>query len=334
MTVREALEKCLHHENLTSEEAQRVMSQLMLGEVHHGLIGGFLTAMQMKGLTGAELAGFVNGMRHHSLQYDFNVPNLVDTCGTGGGRATFNVSTGAAILAAACGAKVAKHGNRAMTSKCGSADVLEALGVPIEGDLDSQQKRMEENGLVFLFAPTHHPAMRHVAPVRKELGFRTFFNLIGPLANPANANRQVIGVYDEKALPIMAEALRILGTDHAYVVHGGDGMDEVSPSASTKYVEVKGEKITEGTWSPADFGIAPLPDEALTHGEDAYENAEILRTALTDAGSLRSQAILPTTAVTLVLAGVAGSLEEAAATAQNAIATGAAQDLLNRLTHG
>ncbi|MCA0361389.1 MAG: anthranilate phosphoribosyltransferase [Armatimonadetes bacterium] len=334
MTVREALQKCLLHENLTTEEAQRVMSQLMLGEVHHGLIGGFLAAMQMKGLTGAELAGFVSGMRHHSLQYDFDQENLVDTCGTGGGRATFNVSTGAAILAAACGAKVAKHGNRAMTSKCGSADVLEALGVPIEGDLESQRKRMEENGLVFLFAPTHHPAMRHVAPVRKELGFRTFFNLIGPLANPANANRQVIGVYDEKALPIMAEALRILGTAHAFVVHGGDGMDEVSPSAPTKYVEVKGENITEGTWSPEDFGISPLPDEALTHGEDAYENAEILRTALTDAGSLRSQAILPTTAVTLVLAGVAGSLSEAADQAKNAIATGAAQDLLNRLTHG
>ncbi|ARU41605.1 anthranilate phosphoribosyltransferase [Armatimonadetes bacterium Uphvl-Ar1] len=331
MRVEEALMRIIGGVNLTAEEAERVMSNLMLGEVHHGVIGGFLVGMQVKGVTGEELAGFARGMRRQAVQFDFGVGNLVDTCGTGGGRATFNLSTGAAILAAACGAKVAKHGNRAVTSKCGSADVLEALGVPIEGNLDEQKKRLADTGLVFLYAPSHHPAVRHVAPVRKALGVRTYFNLLGPLANPAGAKRQMIGVFDVRNLDVVAKALQILGAEHAFVVHGQDGMDEVSPCAGTDYREVKGSEISAGVWRPSDFGMEALAPADLDHGDGIAENAEILREALTESASVKSAALIPNTAVTLVLAGVASSVSEGADLARAAVASGEAGRLLDRL---
>lgn len=331
MRVEEALQRMIGGGNLTVLEAERVMSSLMLGEVHHGVIGAFLMGMQVKGVTGDELAGFATGMRKQAVQFDFGVDRLVDTCGTGGGRATFNLSTGAAILAAACGAKVAKHGNRAVTSKCGSADVLEALGVPIEGNLEQQRKRLAETGLVFLYAPSHHPAVRHVAPVRKALGVRTFFNLLGPLANPAGAKRQVVGVFDARNLEVVAEALQILGAEHAFVVHGQDGMDEVSPCAPTDYREVRGTEIISGVWTPSDFGMEPLAPSDLDHGDGIAENAVILKEALTDPTSLRSAALIPNTAVTLVLAGVAESVGQGADMARSAVASGEAGRLLERL---
>lgn len=331
MRVEEALQRMIGGGNLTVLEAERVMSSLMLGEVHHGVIGAFLMGMQVKGVTGEELAGFATGMRKQAVQFDFEVDRLVDTCGTGGGRATFNLSTGAAILAAVCGAKVAKHGNRAVTSKCGSADVLEALGVPIEGNLEQQRKRLAETGLVFLYAPSHHPAVRHVAPVRKALGVRTFFNLLGPLANPAGAKRQVVGVFDVRNLEVVAEALQILGAEHAFVVHGQDGMDEVSPCAPTDYREVRGTEIISGVWTPSDFGMEPLAPSDLDHGDGIAENAVILKEALTDPTSLRSAALIPNTAVTLVLAGVAESVGQGADMARSAVASGEAGRLLERL---
>ncbi|MFM9874165.1 MAG: anthranilate phosphoribosyltransferase [Fimbriimonadaceae bacterium] len=331
MTIKEALERIIGGGDLTREEAEQVMSFLMLGEVHHGVVGGFLVGMQVKGITGEELAGLASGLRRHAVQYDFGMGSLVDTCGTGGGRATFNMSTGAAILAAACGAKVAKHGNRAVTSFCGSVDVLEEMGVPVEGSLEEQRKRLMETGLTFLYAPRHHPAVRHVAPVRKALGVRTFFNLLGPLANPAGAKRQLVGVFDLKMMDAVSEALLILGVEHAFVVHGVDGMDEVTPCADTEYREIKGGTISSGRWSPGDFGMEALPESALDQGEGIAENAAILREALSDSGSLRSAALVPNTAVTLVLAGVAADIASGADLARAAVASGAADRLLIRL---
>lgn len=331
MTVQAALRKVLSREDLGVDEAQAVMSALMLGEVHHGLVGGFLVGMQAKGVTGLELAGFARGMRAHAVQYDFEASDLVDTCGTGGGRATFNLSTGAAILAASCGARVAKHGNRAVTSKCGSADVLEALGVPIEGSELEQRARLEATGLVFLYAPAHHPAVRHVAPVRRELGVRTFFNLLGPLANPAGAKRQMVGVFESGAMESVAEALRLLGVERAFVVHGADGMDEVTPCDATDYIEVRGDETFRGTWVPEDFGVNRLPESALAHGEGIAENAEILREALSVADSPRCHALLPNTAATLVLAGVVDDVREGASVALDSVRSGRAGALLERL---
>ncbi|MDK3158549.1 anthranilate phosphoribosyltransferase [Kamptonema cortianum] len=287
--------------------------------------------MQTKGVTGEELAGFARGMRSHALQLDFGIENLVDTCGTGGGASTFNLSTGAAILAAACGAKVAKHGNRAVTSHCGSADVLEALGVPLESDEAQHARRLEECNLVFLFAPSHHPAVRHVAPVRKALGIRTFFNLLGPLANPAGAKRQIVGVFDKEAVEPVAQALQLLGAERAFVVHAHDGLDEVSPCAPTSYIEVRGEFINRGTWNVEDFGMSPLPGNSLEAASDIPGNAEILRDALSHFESGRSEALVPNTAVTLVLAGVADNVTSGAEMARNAIRSGLASNLLAKL---
>lgn len=331
MTIKEALERVISGGDLTLDEAEQVISFLMLGEVHHGVVGGFLVGMQVKGVTGEELAGFASGLRRHAVQFDFGVDNLVDTCGTGGGRSTFNLSTGAAILAAACGAKVAKHGNRAVTSFCGSVDVLEALGIPVEGNFEEQRKRLEETGLVLMFAPNHHPAVRHVAPVRKALGVRTFFNLLGPLANPAGAKRQLVGVFDADMMTPVAEALFILGVEHAIVVHGVDGMDEVTPCAETDYVEVVGGEIRVGRWTPSDFGMEPLSILVLEQGDGIAGNAAILREALSDSGSARSAALIPNTAVTLFLAGVVKSVGAGADLARARIADGSAARLLARL---
>ncbi len=333
MTIKEALERIIAGGNLSREDAEQVMSFLMLGEVHHGVIGGFLIGMQVKGVTGEELAGLAGGMRRHAVQYDFGIDNLVDTCGTGGGRPTFNLSTGAAILAAAAGAKVAKHGNRAVTSFCGSVDVLEAMGIAVEGEFDEQKKRLEETGLSFLYAPKHHPAVRHVAPVRKALGVRTFFNLLGPLANPAGAKRQLVGVFEQRMMDPVAEALMILGVEHAFVVHGKDGMDEVTPCGRTEYREVKGGKITSGEWEVNDFEMDQLPDSALDQGDGIETSAAILREALSEPSSVRSAALIPNTAVTLVLAGLANDVTEGARLARAAVANGNADRLLIKLAN-
>lgn len=322
MNVQEALVATLEGKDLSMSEASEVMAQLMLGEVHHGLMGGFLVAMQAKGVTGQELAGFAKSMQSFATSISVNGENLVDTCGTGGGVSTFNLSTGAAILAAACGAKVAKHGNRAVTSVCGSADVLEQLGVPIDGSPAEQHSRLEKTGFLFLFAPNHHPAVRHVAPVRKALGVRTFFNLIGPLSNPAGAKRQLVGVFSKENMEPMAEALSLLGVVEAYVVHGTDGMDEVSPVVATDFVHVKDGEINRGVWSPVDFGVEGVTTEDLAPGKTTEEAAEILQLALSGKDKGRSEALVPNTAVTLVLAGLAKSVMEGASMAREALADG------------
>ncbi|MCB0824926.1 MAG: anthranilate phosphoribosyltransferase [Armatimonadetes bacterium] len=331
MTVEQALRKVLDGGDLTKEEANQALSHLMIGETHHGLIGGFLVAMASKGVTGQELAGFADCMRRHAVSYDFGVDGLVDTCGTGGGRESFNMSSAAAILAAACGAKVAKHGNRAVTSHCGSADVLEALGIPLELSFEEQKRRLNEFGLAFLFAPHHHPAVRHVAPVRKALGVRTFFNLLGPLANPAGAKRMMIGVFDVAAMRPMAEALAELGAEHAFVVHGTDGMDEISPCVDTLYIEVKDGQLSEGGWKPSDFGLSDVDYSALESGSTVQENAEILKESVSNASSRRLDAIIPNVAVTLMLAGLVDSPLVGAEMARQAVQDGKGAALISAL---
>lgn len=315
--------------DLAREEAGALMSLLMSGTLHDAQIGGILVALAIKGVRPAELAGFAHAMRESAAGLDLQEPRLVDTCGTGGGSPSFNLSTGAAIVAAAAGAKVAKHGNRAVTSRCGSADVLEALGVNLAHDRLPEVFR--STGLVFMFAPLHHVAMKHVGPARRALGVRTVFNQLGPLANPAGARRQVVGVFSDDLVRPMAEALSLLGAEYALVVNGVDGLDEVSPVAPTHYAMVRQGTVAEGKFVPEDFDMHAIPASALQPGSTAGENAEILREALSQPGSPRSAALVPNAAVALMLAGIAGDTFEGARMARAAIDEGRAAQTLERL---
>ena len=331
MTFPALLDRVVGGDDLTRDEARGAMGDLMAGELQDAQIGGLLVGLRMKGVTATELAGFADAMRGNALTLEHSFPNLVDTCGTGGGPSTFNLSTGAAILAAAAGAKVAKHGNRAVTSNCGSADVLEALGVGLGADPERLLGALDKIGIAFLFAPNHHPAMRHVGPARKALGVRTVFNQLGPLANPAGAKRQLVGVYDESLIEPMAEALLLLGAEHAYVVHSSEGMDEISPCGPTSVAVVYKGRVSTASLSPKDFGLDPVPWEALAPGADAQANADILKEALEDQDSPRAAALLPNAATALHLCGIAGSLEQGAHLARAAIASGKARQTLREL---
>jgi anthranilate phosphoribosyltransferase len=330
MSARAQLESLIARQDLGWQEAQGLMRYIMSGDADDAWIAGALIALRMKGVTGTELAAFADVMRDHALSLGQTHPHLVDTCGTGGGRSTFNLSTGAAIVAAAAGAKVAKHGNRAVTSSCGSADVLEALGVVLLADPEQLQHMLDSVGIVFLFAQHHHPAMRHLGSARKALGVRTVFNQLGPLANPAGAKRQLIGVYDLALVRPMAEALDQLACERALVVYGEDGMDEISPCATTHFIEVKGANLTEGRFSPEDFGATALPSNALIGGSTPLENGAILRRALSDSESPQAAALIPNAAAALYLADM-GDLKSCADLARATIASGAAIHKLDDL---
>ncbi|HEV2902599.1 MAG TPA: anthranilate phosphoribosyltransferase, partial [Gaiellaceae bacterium] len=229
--IQGALSRLLEGRDLDRDEARRVMGSIMDGEATPAQIGGFLVALRLKGETAEEIAGCAEAMREHVLAVKPQRSDLVDTAGTGGdGARTFNISTAAALVAAAAGAGVAKHGNRAVSSSCGSADVLEALGFSLELEAERIERSIDELGFGFLFAPTHHPAMRHAAPVRRELATRTVFNVLGPLTNPAGARAQVVGVYAPELVPTIADVLLSLGATRAFVVHGAGGVDELSPA--------------------------------------------------------------------------------------------------------
>jgi len=310
-------------ESLSLAEAEGLMDCLASGEVPEGLIGGLLVASRQKGYAAEELAGFALSMRRHAVAIPHSVPEVIDTCGTGGGPSTINLSTGAAIVAAAAGAKVAKHGNRSVTSICGSADVLEALGVPIDLDPERHAAALHEVGLAFLFAPLLHPAMKAVGPVRRSLGVRTIFNVLGPLANPAGAKRQVVGVYDIDLLEPVASALALLGTERAYVVHASEGFDEVSALGITHYRRVEGSKVTTGEWSPETFGIRTTLDrDWLNSAESVKENADKLYKTL-DSQSL-AEYLIPNAGVALALAGVVDHVSDGAALARETIRSGKA----------
>jgi anthranilate phosphoribosyltransferase len=327
----EIVEPLLMRRDLTEDQAKAFMRFLMGGTATDAQIGAALMAMRIKGCTTQELAAFATVLREHAAPISHSYSDLVDTCGTGGGSPSFNISTAAAIIACAAGAKIAKHGNRAQTSSCGSADVLEELGVELHADPERLLHILDAVGIVFLFAQAHHQAMRYVGPARKELKFRTIFNQLGPLANPAGASRQLIGVYDAGLMRSMGEALKLLGTERALIVHGDDDLDEISPVGNTHYIKVWDGRVSPGEFSPSDFGLKPLDRAALVPGQSLQENGEILREAVTEAKSVRSQAVLPSAAAAIWLAGLGDDLMESATIARETVASGKAAEKLQDL---
>jgi anthranilate phosphoribosyltransferase len=304
----------------------------MAGEATPAQIGGFLVALRAKGETADEIAGCAEAMRAHVLAVRPRRDDLVDTAGTGGdGACTINISTAAALVAAAAGAAVAKHGNRAVSSACGSADVLEALGFTLELEPDRIARSIDELGFGFLFAPSHHPAMRYAAPVRKELATRTVFNVLGPLTNPAGARAQVVGVYSPELVRTIAEVLAALGARRAFVVHGAGGIDELSPVGPNLIAEVVDGAVRERTLDPeAELGL-PRCDVAELRGGTPAENAAALREVFDGADGGRRSAILLNAAGAIAAAGHAGDLREGLELARETVDSGAAAQRLEQL---
>jgi anthranilate phosphoribosyltransferase len=321
------IERLLSREDIGRAGATAALEEIMSGRADEAQAAGFLVALRAKGETAGELAGLAETIRRHALRVEVPLEGLVDTCGTGGGRATFNVSTAAAFVAAGAGIRVAKHGNRAVTSRSGSADVLEALGARIDLGADGVARSLEASGVGFMFAPSHHPAFRHVVPVRRSLGVRTAFNILGPLTNPAGARRQVIGVFEPESVERVAGALAELGTDHALVVSGRDGLDELSTGAPSDVAEVVGGEVRAGVVDPADFGF-PAPSDAELAGGDAQENARIIRRILGgEAGAARDLVVL-NAAAALWVGGLAPTLAAALPLAERSIDEGSARERL------
>ena len=320
--------------DLTAEEAHAAMMQVMTGEATPAQIAGFLIALRMKGETPEEIAGCARAMRAHVTPAAPTRHDLVDTCGTGGdGAETFNISTAAALVAAAGGAAVAKHGNRAVSSRCGSADVLEALGVRIDLSPADVAACVDEVGFGFLFAQAHHPAMRHAGPVRRELVVRTVFNLLGPLTNPAGARRQVIGVYSAGLVEPIAHVLVQLGAEHALVVHGAGGVDELTPVGDNLVAEVRDGSVRTFTLDPHELstGAVPATPDDLKVGGEPAENAAIIRTVLDGERGPRRDAVVLNAGAALLVAGLADDLEAGIDRAVEAIDSGAATGTLDRL---
>lgn len=310
------------------------MLQVLGGKSTPALTAALLVALRMKGETAEEVTGFARAMRASATPVvPASIPSsrLVDTCGTGGdGGGTFNVSTAAALVAAGAGLAVAKHGNRSVSSRCGSADVLEALGVHVGLAAKQVGTCIDRIGIGFLFAPAMHPAMRHAGPVRAELGMRTVFNMLGPLTNPAGATVQVVGVYGPAIVTLAAEALARLGTDRALVVHGSDGMDEITLTGPTSFAEVRGTQVHSGTLEPRDFGLEVCRAEALAGG-DALDNASVIRSILGGERGPARDLVVANAGAVIRMAGRAPGWREAAGLAAEAIDSGAAKAKLAEL---
>ena len=302
------------------------MAEILRGEVSTAQIAAFLVALRMKGETAGELLGFARAMRRAAVKVDGGAATsvLVDTCGTGGdGLSSFNVSTVAAFVIAGAGVRVAKHGNRSISSRCGSADLLEGLGVNIAAPPECCGRAIREIGIGFLFAPAIHPAMKHAQPARLELKMRTAFNLLGPLTNPAGATVQVVGAPSRAAAELMAEALACLGLDHGFVVHGSDGMDEITTTGETFVLEIASGGILHRTLGPENFGVPAARIEDL-RGGDLQTNCEIARAALAGASGPQRDIVLVNASAALVAAGIAADFREGVALAAASIDSGAA----------
>jgi anthranilate phosphoribosyltransferase len=306
------------------------MKSVFDGNASDSVIAAFLVALKMKGETAAELAGFARAMRERMIVVEA-CDGAVDNCGTGGdGSGTFNISTVAALVMAGAGAYVAKHGNRSLSSQTGSADVFEALGVRISLTPEEASRAIREIGIGFLYAPNLHPAMKSVQPVRRELKLRTVFNLLGPLANPARVRRQLVGAPSAAAARLMAEALAELGTERAFVVHGHDGLDEITTTGPTEVCQVSPNGVEARVWSPSDFGV-PKTQLELLAGGDAKTNAAIVRSVLGGELGPRRDIVLVNAAVGLVAAGLATDIREGMRAASRSIDTGAAAERLQLL---
>lgn len=318
------LTRVLDGATLTQADMAECITGVLSGAATTAQIAALLGALRVRGETVEELAGAATAVRAMATRVHVNSPVIVDTCGTGGdGRGTFNISTAAAIVASACGATVAKHGNRSVSSKCGSADVLEALGVRLDLPPDELSKVIALTRLGFLFAPAHHPAFKHVASVRRELGVRTLFNLVGPLANPANANRQVLGVFDPKLAPALAQVLARLGTERALVVHGG-GLDEISVCGPTTVCELAHGRVTTWELTPEELGLTRRQEAELAGG-DAAHNADIIREVLGGAHGGPRDAVVANAAAALYVAGEVSSLKDGVRRAAMSLDSGAAE---------
>ncbi len=325
------IEKLTRHEDLTSEEAAAAMTEVMEGRAAPAHVAGLLVGLAMKGERPAEVVGLARTMRAHAVQVSKRYDDLLDTCGTGGDRSgTFNISSCAALVVAACGVRVAKHGNRSASSKAGGADVYEALGVRITASPAVVERCLAEAGIGFFFAPTFHPSMRHAAPVRRELGIRTAFNLLGPLTNPAGATRQLVGVPRPELTELMARALMLLGTTRAWVVHGADGIDELTTTGYTKISECRDGAVNTFYLHPADVGLAKAPAGAL-QGGDAHENARIIERILDGTRGPARDVVLLNAGAVLFIAGAAASVDDGILKASRAIDRGDAKRTLERL---
>ena len=329
--ISEAIHSIVAGRDLSPSEIEAAMDAILDGEASGPQIAAFVVALRMKGESADEIAAAARALRKHCETIRPNVEGpLLDTCGTGGdGLHTFNISTAAAVVVAACGISVAKHGNRAVSSQAGSADVLEALGVRIDLSAERVRRCIEEVGIGFLFAPSHHAAMRHAAPVRRELGIRTLFNLLGPLSNPASATHQLLGVYDSGRVEQLAQALGSLGLSAGWVVHGQGGLDEVSPSGPTTVAELRDGRVSTFEVSPNDFGLSEVPMEGL-RGGDASRNAEIIRGVLGGEEGPPRVAVLLNAAAALCVTGAAVDPRAAVERASEAVDSGAASDTLER----
>lgn len=322
--IKEAIGKLAARQSLSSGEAYAAMEEIMSGSATEAHIAAFLMGLRLKGETVEEIAGCARAMRSKSTRIQSNHPVIIDTCGTGGDASgTFNISTTAAIIASAAGAVVAKHGNRAVSSKSGSADVLKALGVNIELPIEHVASVLDEVGITFLFAPMMHGAMKFAAPVRRDLGIRTIFNILGPLTNPAGAKRQLLGVFDPGLTEVMAGVLLELGSEHALVVHGEGGFDELSSLGSTRVSELKDGRVTTYTLHAKDLGIKPGALEDL-RGGDASMNAEMTRSILVGRDGAPAEIAILNAGGALLVAGRANSMKEGIALSRDSIRTGAA----------
>ena len=331
--LREALRALAAQETLTAEQSRRAFDVVMSGEATAAQVAALLMALRVKGETADEVAGAAHALRDAMVRLPCERPGeLVDTCGTGGGTIqTFNISTAAALVAAGAGARVAKHGNRSFTSKSGSADVLEALGVAIDIPVERMADVLTSAGIVFMYAPLMHPAMRHVGPVRRELALPTVMNIVGPLANPAEAGRQVVGVSERRRLPLMAGALASLGTVHAMIVYGEPGMDEISPLGLTHVVEIRDGEQSEWTIDPRDHGYVEIAAADLL-GAMPADNAQVIEGVLRGEGLRGARAAVVLNAgAALYVAGMAVSYAAGVKLAEAAVDSGAGSRALDRL---
>ena len=331
MDIQSAISQVSSGKNLSKDDMSEIILEILEGKVTDAQIGAFLIALSIKGETVDEVIGAVSVMRNLSTKVEVNAPNLIDTCGTGGtGIGIFNVSTTSAFIASSCGAKIAKHGNRSATRKSGSADLLEQAGVSLSLTPKQVASCIEEVGLGFMFAQAHHSAMRHVVGPRKEIGQKSIFNVLGPLTNPASATRQVLGVYDKKWMTPIAEVLNELGSEHLFIVHSKDGLDEISLACPTYVTEMKEGKISEYEISPEDFDFKTTSLDGL-QVNSPQESLNLAKLALQGEHEKASSMICMTAGAALYLSDIAGSLEAGVELAKSSLESGAGLKKLNQL---
>ncbi|HZR26358.1 MAG TPA: anthranilate phosphoribosyltransferase [Vicinamibacterales bacterium] len=331
MTFQPLIEKLTRHEDLTAEEASLAMTEIMEGRAEPSHIAGLLIGLAMKGERPPEIVGLARAMRAHAVQVARRFDDVFDNCGTGGDRSgTFNISSCAALVIAACGVRVAKHGNRSASSRAGGADVYEALGIRVTSAPAVVEKCLADAGIGFFFAPTFHPSMRHAGPVRKELGVRTAFNLLGPLTNPAGATRQIVGVPKPELTELIARSLMLLGSKRAWVVHGADGIDEITTTGYTKVSECRDGAVNTFYIHPADVGLPKAPAGAL-QGGDAFENAKVIEGILDGQRGPARDVVLMNAGAALFVAGAVKAVDEGIVMASRAIDRGDAKAVLAKL---